>query len=214
MTHAYDESYLDSVMNNIGDMLDYAVNDCGYDADDFFNLFILSGVSAEIEAGNPKFLAGLSGPELFNEILLRTKQPEPSIAPAQSLEKSSAYWAGWILSWYQWHSGKRFSTLAGDGLSISKVLSLYPTLHEADESKFAEIADGLLQRSSVCRDTQLKRIRRARGFSQKELAHASGVSLRAIQLYEQRQNDVNKAQASTLLSLAKALGCNVEDLME
>jgi len=35
-----------------------------------------------------------------------------------------------------------------------------------------------------------------------------------IQLYEQRQNDINKAQAGTLLNLTKALGCEMQDLME
>ena len=41
-----------------------------------------------------------------------------------------------------------------------------------------------------------------------------GVSLRMIQLYEQKQNDINKAQVNVVLSLAKVLGCDVEDLLE
>ena len=70
---------------------------------------------------------------------------------------------------------------------------------------------------SVCERhsyTTLARLRKARGLSQKELAEASGVALRMIQLYEQRQNDINKAQASSLQSLAHALGCRIEDLFE
>lgn len=214
MTRAYDESYLNAVMDNIGDMLDYAVCDCGYDADSFFDLFMLSGVAAEIEGGNPKYLAGMSGPELTREVSRRTNKTVPNVAPAQNVEKSPVFWAGWILAWYQWRTGKRFSALVEDGLSISKVISLYPALHEADESKFAEIADGLLQRNSALRNTKLKSIRNARGLSQKELAEASGVSQRAIQLYEQRQNDINKAQVNTLLALSRVLGCGVEDIME
>ena len=35
-----------------------------------------------------------------------------------------------------------------------------------------------------------------------------------IQLYEQRQNDISKAQVNVVISLAKALGCRVEDLLE
>jgi len=35
-----------------------------------------------------------------------------------------------------------------------------------------------------------------------------------IQLYEQKQNDINRAQASTLLALSRTLGCTMEDLME
>ena len=33
-------------------------------------------------------------------------------------------------------------------------------------------------------------------------------------MYEQKRNDINKAQAETLLKLSKVLGCNIEDLME
>lgn len=87
-------------------------------------------------------------------------------------------------------------------------------LHEADISKFAEAADKVIQENLGEGETNLKRIRRANGFSQKQLAEVSGVALQMIQLYEQRQNDINKAQASTLSALAKSLNCRLEDLME
>ena len=46
------------------------------------------------------------------------------------------------------------------------------------------------------------------------LAKESGVSVRMIQHYEQRQKDLGKAQAKTVWLLARALKCSVEDLME
>ena len=49
---------------------------------------------------------------------------------------------------------------------------------------------------------------------QQQLSDASGVTLRMIQLYEQRQNDISKAQVNVVISLANALGCRVEDLLE
>ena len=52
------------------------------------------------------------------------------------------------------------------------------------------------------------------GFTQKELADNSGVSLRSIQMYEQRHKNINKASAETLYRLSKILGCTIEDLME
>lgn len=64
------------------------------------------------------------------------------------------------------------------------------------------------------RETNLKRIRSAYGCSQSQLAAMSGVSLRSIQMYEQRNKDINKSQAITLMSLARALGCRMEDLLE
>ena len=33
MMNAYNESYLDDAMQNLGDMVEYAVGDCGYDPD-------------------------------------------------------------------------------------------------------------------------------------------------------------------------------------
>ena len=51
-------------------------------------------------------------------------------------------------------------------------------------------------------------------LTQAELAKRSGVSLRSIQMYEQHNKDINKASAETVLSLAKVLGCTMEDLLE
>ena len=47
-----------------------------------------------------------------------------------------------------------------------------------------------------------------------ELSKLSGVSLRSIQVYEQRNKDINKASLETVYRLSKALGCTVEDLIE
>lgn len=64
------------------------------------------------------------------------------------------------------------------------------------------------------RDTNLKRIRTTYGCTQAELAKESGVSLRSIQMYEQRRKDINKASVETMYSIAKTLGCTIEDLIE
>lgn len=61
---------------------------------------------------------------------------------------------------------------------------------------------------------KLQRIRKARGMSQGNLAEASGVSVRMIQHYEQGTNDINGAAGAKLYKLAKALDCNIEDLLE
>lgn len=46
------------------------------------------------------------------------------------------------------------------------------------------------------------------------LAEKSGVSLRAIQQYEQRCKDINHGQGASLYRLAQTLGCRIEDLLE
>ena len=114
-----------------------------------------------------------------------------------------------VLAYYQWHTGRRFEDIVKDGLTLSTVMSMY-ILHEADENKFVETANEILSRNKARRKTRLYEIR----FTQQQLSDASGVTLRMIQLYEQRQNDISKAQVNVVISLANALGCRVEDLLE
>jgi DNA-binding Xre family transcriptional regulator len=214
MTRAYEETYLDDAMNNLGDMFDYAVNDCGFDAEEFLGHFIVSGVAEAFERGNPKYIAGLSGPELASEVIYRTLRCRPDTFPAETIDKSPEYWAGWILAYYQWHSVRRFSDMRKSGLNMARILFLYPTLHEADISKFVSVADRIIGKNPAAGISNLQRIRKASGMTQKKLAEDSGAALRMIQLYEQRKQDINKAQAFTLTRIAHVLGCSVEDLLE
>ena len=214
MKRAYEDTYLDDAMNNLGDMFDYAVNDCGYDAEEFFEHFIVSGVASAFERGNPKYVAGLSGPELASEVILRTHGGRSETPPSEDVDKSAEYWAGWILAYYQWHSAHRFTDIRRHGLSMGRILSLYSTLHEADMSKFVSIADQIIEKNCTAGASNLQRIRKASGMTQKKLADESGTALRMIQLYEQRKQDINKAHARTIASIAGTLGCKVEDLLE
>ena len=213
MTHAYNELYLDDAMLALGDMLEFAICDCGYDPDYFFSMFITSGVADKIGCGNPKYNGGMSGYELVAEVVFLTTGNRPTSPIVTHESHGKEYWAGWIMAYYQWHSGLTFSDMAKNGLSVSEVMSMY-VLHEADESKFVETADEIIARHKKEKPSKLSVIRKARGFTQQQLADASGVALRMVQLYEQRQNDIGKAQASVVIRLTKSLGCDVEDLVE
>ena len=212
--HAYPETYLNDAMNNLGDMLDYAVNDCVYDASDFFDRFIISGIANSFEKGSPKYVAGLSGPELASEVLYRTQGERLHHVASDGIDKSPEYWIGWILAYYQWYRNERFSDLKRDGLDISKVLSLYNPLHEADPSKFVSVADDILRQNRARAGSNLQRLRKQIGMTQKELAVAADVSLRMVQLYEQRRQDIRKAESASLIRLAWVLGCEVNDLLK
>ena len=213
MTHAYSELYLDDAMNNLGDMVEFAVCDLGFDPDEFFGWFISSGIASKFEKGNPKYIAGLSGFELAEAVLRETNVSYEKREPSYIEFKGREYWAGWILAYYQWETGKRFEDIVKYGLTLSTVFSMY-ILHEADESKFVDAANELIARNKEKRKSKLSDIRKARGFTQQQLSKASGVTLRMIQLYEQRQNDISKAQVTVVIDLAKALGCEVEDLLD
>ena len=63
-------------------------------------------------------------------------------------------------------------------------------------------------------DTNLKRIRTACGYTQKELSLMSGASLRSIQMYEAGHKQINKASAETVYKIARVLGCSIEELLE
>ena len=214
MMRAYFDEYLDDAMNNLGDMFDYAVNDCGYDAEEFFTHFIVSGVAAAFEKGNPKYVAGLTGAELASEVVYRTQKTRLDTEPSEDIDKSPEYWAGWILAYYQWHTARRFDYMRKNGLNMERVLLLYPLLHEADVTKFVDVANQIIEKNGAAGVSNLQRIRKAGGMTQSKLAEESGAALRMIQLYEQRGKDINKAQAGTLAGIARVLGCEVEDLLE
>lgn len=211
MTRAYQEIYLSKAQSVIGDAFDYAVNTCGIIGTDFVKLFIASSVSKRMENGEPAYLAGKSGIEIVREIVAETKGLELQIEPQEHFGRSKEYWIGWAIAYYQWYSGRKYSDIF-KVLSFENLQKMYYTLHEADITKFVDIVDSKIR--EYFSETNLKRIRTAYGFTQAELAERSGVSLRSIQMYEQRNKNINKASADSMYSLAKALGCTMEDLIE
>lgn len=94
------------------------------------------------------------------------------------------------------------------------MLSLYPTLHEADLSKFVQTADVLMEQGLQHRETPLKAIRKQSRLTQKKLADLSGVSLRMIQAYEQGDQDITKAEVRSVLALSRVLGCRPEVIIQ
>nr|DAL10138.1 MAG TPA_asm: helix-turn-helix domain protein [Caudoviricetes sp.] len=211
MTRAYQEIYLSKAQSVIGDAFDYAVNTCAILGADFVKLFIASSVSKRMENGEPAYLAGKSGIEIVREIVAETKGQELQIEPQEHFGRSKEYWIGWAIAYYQWYSGRKYSDIF-KVLSFEDLQKMYYTLHEADITKFVDIVDSKIK--EYFSETNLKRIRTAYGFTQAELAERSGVSLRSIQMYEQRNKNINKASADSMYSLAKALGCTMEDLIE
>ena len=209
----YSELYLNDARKNLGEMIEYAVVDLGFEPDEFFGYFISSGIADKFGNGNPKFVAGMSGIELAESVFRAIGIEVKSKQCDHTGDKGIAYWSGWIFAYYQWETGRRFEDIVNDGLTLSNVFSMY-ILHEADESKFVNTANEIIARNHAERKSKLSVIRKARGFTQAELAKTSGVSLRMVQLYEQKQNDISKAQVDTVLALCKALGCSVEDLIE
>ena len=211
MIHAYQEIYLSKAQAVLGEAFDYAVNTCSISGENFIKQFIVSSVSKKMENGEPAYLAGKSGIELVKDIVAETTGKELTEVPPDRLDRSTEYWIGWAIAYYQWWSGRKFNAIF-KAFTFDELQKMYYTLHEADISKFADIADERMK--ELYPETNLKRIRMAYGCTQAELAKKSGVSLRSIQMYEQRNKDINKANADTLYRISKVLGCSMEDLIE
>jgi len=211
MTGAYSEIYVNDAQRNLGLAFDYAVNDCTVDIDLFAQLFATSTAGELFGQGDPRIISGMSGIELAREQLKRLSYlgmlPEPSYA----FERSSEYWVGWLLAYYQWQSGMRFKDILR-AVHASWMREMYPIYHEGDISFAIDELDSHV--ALALPPSNLGTIRQRCGLSQTELAEAAGVNIRSIQMYEQGRNDINKAQAITLYRLACALGCTMEDLLE
>ena len=211
MIHAYQEIYLNNAQAVLGEAFDYAINTCDISGNNFVKMFLVSSVSKKMERGEPKYIAGKSGIELVKEIVFETTGKDLENSPLESFGRSKEYWIGWALAYYQWYSARKFSDIF-KVVTYSDLERMYYTLHEADISKFVDVIDSLIKETFSI--TNLKRIRTAYGITQAELAQKAGVTLRSIQMYEQRYKDINKASAETLYRLAKILGCSMEDLIE
>lgn len=211
MIRAYDEIYLDSAQYILGHAVDFALMTLDVDADVFGDAFSVSSISKQFAKGNPRYVAGVNGCELARLVLTMTNISFTDAEDVMYLDKGPEFWAGWALAYYQWYSYREFIGILSV-VPLSKIIQMYPVFHEMDIMKFVEKMNELMRKSEI--ETRLKRLRLYAGLSQSRLADESGVSIRQIQLFEQKQRDINSAAASTLLKLSKVLHCSIEDLME
>lgn len=211
MICAYDKVYLDKARIALGRMLDFAVYDLEYDISFFFDLFIESGTAARFETGDFSILVGMSGVELAYKVLEQSGIKCKRIKPNYTVSRSEEFWTGWALAYYQWETSMSFSEIIRY-IPIKDIKALYSPYHEMDIRQFVNQMNVLYKASKP--ETNLKLLRQKTGLSQRALAELSGVPVRTIQQYEQRQKNINKAQAEYLVMLAKVLCCTVDELIE
>lgn len=209
--HAYDEIYVDSAQNVLGHAVNFAVMTLGLEPNAFGDAFTVSDASKQFAVGNPAYVAGMNGCELARKVLEETAMPFADSDDVMYLDKSPEYWSGWALAYYQWYSGRSYMEILR-AVPLEQIMAMYPTYHEADVSQFVEQMDRRIQEAYP--QTKLRMRRETCGFSQSELSADADVPLRQIQLFEQRQRDINKCVAITLLKLSKSLHCSIEDLIE
>ncbi len=199
---AYNKLYLDDAMQTLAEMFAYVPD--AESADKLFELFVMSGIATQFGRGNPRYM-NMPPQVLFDEVTKKTMSP---IQPCPYM-RSPEYWCGFVLAYYQWYTGLSFEQI-GKHMPPSKIISMYNPLHEAGLEKFVDVANALVR----SKETNLARYRKTARLTQQELSRYSQVSLRSIQLYEQRNLDINMAPAIKLLQLSCVLGCHIEDLLE
>lgn len=209
--HAYDRNYLEKARTAMGRMLDFAVYDLKYDIEEFFALFLGSGVAARFEQGDFTLLVGKSGVELAYEVLEQSGIKYERVKPNYTIDRSEEFWTGWALAYYQWKTSLSFAEIV-QYIPIKEIRAMYSPYHEMDIRQFVDKMNELYKAAKP--ETNLKLFRQRAGLSQRELADYSGIPIRTLQQYEQRQKNINKAQAEYLVVLAKVLGCEVLDLLE
>ncbi len=138
--------YLEHAVRNLAVMMDSGVNKYGYSIDEFYNKFLLSDVSRQFAKGNPRYLVGLSGAELA-DMVVESSGNTISQQNDGTYTVGPEYWAGWVLVYYQWLSRRSFSFMHKKGLGAKEVVNMYYPLHEADLSKFASVADEIIERN-------------------------------------------------------------------
>lgn len=211
MIHAYDELYLENSKRKLGIILEEAVLTYHFNLVDFYGLFLSSGIADAFGKGDTRFLSGMSGHEILYNVFERMDIPYEIYEQNGSIGKSPFYWAGSVTAHYQWQRNMSYREL--DSLvPIDEILEMYHPFHEMDISSFIkEIDKKILNRRP---DTVLSIKRKALGISQSELSLLSGIPVRTIQQYEQRQKNINMARAEYLVKLAAVFSCSVEELLE
>lgn len=211
MTRAYDRDYLYYAQNNLGHMVDFAVNTCEFGIDEYFQMFLASNVCKQFEDGNPAYIAGRTGCELVRLVVEEVMDKDIDIPDVMYMDKTAEYWLGWSLAHYVWEKNCEFSYVFR-AISPETMIGMYDTLHEADISKFIMHVDVAL--NDYYKQSALARFRAYANLSQAMLAERSGVNIRIIQSYEQGLRDIGKAQFSTVVKLAEALECNPIELIK
>ena len=197
--------------SNIGAMLDYAVRSCGEKLSPFYYRFLASGISSEMDAGNPKYLYGMSGCELAIAVAERTGAPLREAEPLIDIG-SPEYWTGWTIGYLRWNLNIDFWILQRRGLSIDKLYSKYNPLHEADPTKALAFARSALEDYATT-NNPLRKARMNAGLTQRELGSLSGTSISLIRAYEQGILSLWNARIGIVQNICRVLGCHITDIL-
>ena len=194
----------------------------------FYPLFMKSEKLVEL-CNNPKELAASTPIELVltvyqeaQDLGMSSRSSHTLIGEERFLRPENQNRARWIAGFINYIattanvSYRAIETLVPiemlikDFMRYGKIVPAHSSYEEAYQCSI----DVYRPYSSARKPTALVRARLKKKLTQQALSKMSGVGLRAIQQYEQRQKDINHAHAYTVFLLAQALDCSMEQLIE
>ena len=96
--HAYDEEYFESARRIMGDLFDFAMVTAGVSPETLQKMMITSSSIRQFEKGNPAYVAGMTGCELFIKMVEESGLSIKIPAEEMYLDKSPEYWSGWAIA--------------------------------------------------------------------------------------------------------------------
>lgn len=137
---AYEPSYVEEVMFNMGYMCHCSVALFNTPLEELFPKFIDSPFAYGIEHGEPHYMVGFSGKEMAEGVLHKRSSVK------YYFDMGNIYmWVGHSIALVQWYTGYPFKRIL-EMQPLSVWYYMYNVYHTMDESKLLEWADGVFIR--------------------------------------------------------------------
>lgn len=202
MVYAYEEKYLTTIAEIVGDIFRKAACIEDFKIDRFAQEFAKSEVAYAIEYGDLDYLMS----EEIEDDIASLICNELSMKDCKDIN-SREYWVGYILVFIQRAVRRSFKEIFALYL-CSRLLKDYDTYGDMDP---IEMVKKIKQYISM--GNKLKQFREKKKMTQQELSNTSNVTVKNIKAYEDGTVDISKAQGDTLFRLSRALGCTIEELL-
>ena len=202
MVYAYEEKYLTTIAEIVGDIFRKATCIEDFEIDRFAQEFAKSKVAHAIEYGDLDYLIS----EEIEDDIASLIRSEPNKEYCEDIN-SREYWVGYILVFIQRAVRRSFKEIFALYL-CSRLLKDYDTYGDIDP---IEMVKKIKQYISM--GNKLKQFREKKKMTQQELSNTSNVTVKNIKAYEDGTVDISKAQGDTLFRLSRALGCTIEELL-
>lgn len=193
----------------LGEYFDIAVNKYQLSLEEAMQDLIDSELSVLIERGLITLIYEDLESDFLSKIIHANAKTKTTNSKYVVNSLSKDYWTGWITAYLQWDTGRTFRDIVKQ-FPIGNIRDSYFPYHEMEDHRFVEDVTSRFFKD----ESNLKRIRKRNQMTQKELAKRADVSIRTIQMIEQKHNSINHIKSISLYNLSRELNCSMEELLE